>query len=53
VEDWEQFFEEKSRRRAGKARRSSEVRILKTALAVSLAAIAAAGALYFYGWIYG
>jgi hypothetical protein len=52
VEDWEQFFEEKSRRRADKGRRKTRVRALKAAILIALAA-AAAGSLYLYDWIYG
>jgi hypothetical protein len=47
VEDWEQFFDEKSRRRADKDRRKVRVRNIKTAMIVALAAAAAAGALFF------
>jgi len=38
VEDWEQFFEEKSRRRADVERRRTVQRALKTALAATLIA---------------
>jgi hypothetical protein len=47
VEDWEQFFQEKSRRRADKGRRQTRVRALKAAIIIALAAAAAAGALFF------
>ena len=47
VEDWEQFFEEKSRRRADKDRRKARVRTFKATIIVALAAAAAAGALFF------
>jgi len=47
VEDWEQFFEEKSRRRADVERRRARERALKTAIALALVA-GAAGAFLFY-----
>jgi hypothetical protein len=45
VEDWEQFFEEKSRRRADKGRRRARSGSLKTAVLIALVAAAATGAL--------
>jgi len=47
VEDWEQFFEEKSRRRADVERRRALARALKTTLAVSLTVAAFAAAIFF------
>ena len=46
MEDWEQFFTEKSRRRADQDRRKLRVRALKASIVVGLAA-AAAGAFFF------
>jgi hypothetical protein len=47
VEDWEQFFEEKSRRRADKERRIARAQSLKLAIALALIT-AAAGAFIVY-----
>jgi hypothetical protein len=47
VEDWEQFFEEKSRRRADVERRRTRISALKTVLALGLTAAAFAAAIYF------
>jgi hypothetical protein len=43
VEDWEQFFEEKSRRRADKDRRRAKIRIWKTGILIVLMAGVVAG----------
>jgi hypothetical protein len=47
VEDWEQFFEEKSRRRADEDRRTSRGRNIRTSIIAVLVAAAATGALFY------
>jgi hypothetical protein len=47
VEDWELFFQEKSRRRADETKRRARVRVLKAGMAVAFVAAAAAGASFF------
>jgi hypothetical protein len=49
VEDWEQFFNEKSRRRADVERRRARERALKTAFTATLVAALIATAVFMAG----
>jgi hypothetical protein len=47
VEDWEQFFEEKSRRRADKVRRREQAQFIKWLVAAAVLMALFAGYFYF------